>query len=54
VGQKNQYQGRTLARFFVSSILIARNPQTGSEIQISAAKAPRFKAGKALKEAVNG
>ncbi|MDG1752474.1 MAG: HU family DNA-binding protein [Thalassotalea sp.] len=31
-----------------------RNPQTGAEIQISAAKVPAFKAGKALKDAVNG
>ena len=30
-----------------------RNPQTGAEIQISAAKVPAFKAGKALKDAVN-
>ncbi len=30
-----------------------RNPQTGQEIQIAAAKVPAFKAGKALKEAVN-
>ena len=30
-----------------------RNPQTGAEIQIAAAKVPTFKAGKALKEAVN-
>lgn len=30
-----------------------RNPQTGQEIQISAAKVPAFKAGKALKDAVN-
>ena len=30
-----------------------RNPQTGAEIQIAAAKIPGFKAGKALKEAVN-
>lgn len=30
-----------------------RNPQTGAEIQIAAAKVPGFKAGKALKEAVN-
>ena len=30
-----------------------RNPQTGDEIQISAAKVPAFKAGKALKDAVN-
>jgi len=30
-----------------------RNPRTGEEIQIKASKNPAFKAGKALKEAVN-
>jgi DNA-binding protein HU-beta len=30
-----------------------RNPQTGETIQIKAAKVPSFKAGKALKDAVN-
>ncbi|MDC5354794.1 HU family DNA-binding protein [Acinetobacter baumannii] len=30
-----------------------RNPKTGEELQIAAAKVPSFKAGKALKEAVN-
>lgn len=30
-----------------------RNPQTGEEITIAAAKLPRFKAGKSLKDAVN-
>ncbi|BAS67520.1 DNA-binding protein HU-beta [endosymbiont of Bathymodiolus septemdierum str. Myojin knoll] len=30
-----------------------RNPQTGATIQIKASKNPAFKAGKALKEAVN-
>ena len=30
-----------------------RNPQTGQEIQIAAARVPAFKAGKALKDAVN-
>ena len=30
-----------------------RNPQTGEPIQIAAAKVPSFKAGKALKDAVN-
>jgi len=30
-----------------------RNPQTGQTIQIAAAKVPGFKAGKALKDAVN-
>lgn len=31
-----------------------RNPQTGKEIKIAASKAPKFKAGSALKELVNG
>lgn len=31
-----------------------RNPQTGETMTIAASKAPRFKAGKALKDAVNG
>jgi DNA-binding protein HU-beta len=30
-----------------------RNPQTGATIEIAAAKTPGFKAGKALKDAVN-
>ncbi|MEJ2453026.1 MAG: HU family DNA-binding protein [Candidatus Thiodiazotropha sp.] len=30
-----------------------RNPQTGATIQIKASKIPSFKAGKALKDAVN-
>jgi len=30
-----------------------RNPQTGAPIQIAAARVPSFKAGKALKDAVN-
>ena len=32
---------------------MGRNPQTGAEIQIKAARVPSFKAGKALKDAVN-
>jgi DNA-binding protein HU-beta len=31
----------------------ARNPQTGESIQVAASRAPAFKAGKALKDAVN-
>ena len=31
-----------------------RNPKTGETIQISASKVPSFKAGKGLKDAVNG
>ena len=30
-----------------------RNPQTGKDIKIPASKAPKFKAGKALKDMVN-
>ncbi len=30
-----------------------RNPQTGKEMKIAATKAPKFKAGKGLKDAVN-
>ncbi len=30
-----------------------RNPRTGETIQIKASKAPKFKAGKALKDALN-
>ena len=30
-----------------------RNPQTGKTMNIEACKAPKFKAGKALKDAVN-
>lgn len=32
---------------------VARNPQTGAEVKIPAKKAPAFKPGKSLKEAVN-
>ena len=32
---------------------VGRNPQTGEDMTIAASKAPKFKAGKALKDAVN-
>ena len=32
---------------------VGKNPQNGKEISIPACKAPKFKAGKALKDAVN-
>lgn len=32
---------------------IGRNPRTGAEIKIKAAKVPKFRAGKALKDAIN-
>jgi len=31
-----------------------RNPQTGATIKIKAAKVPKFRAGKGLKDAING
>ena len=33
---------------------IGRNPRTGAEIKIAASRAPTFKAGKGLKDAVSG
>jgi DNA-binding protein HU-beta len=33
---------------------VGRNPQTGAELKIKAAKVPAFKAGATLKTAVNG
>lgn len=35
------------------SARIGRNPRTGESIKIKAAKVPKFKAGKGLKDAVN-
>jgi Bacterial nucleoid DNA-binding protein len=32
---------------------IGRNPRTGAEIKIKAAKVPKFRPGKALKDAIN-
>ena len=32
---------------------VGRNPQTGAEVKIKAAKVPKFRPGKALKDAVN-
>ena len=32
---------------------MGRNPQTGEEMLIKASKSPKFKAGKALKDAIN-
>jgi DNA-binding protein HU-beta len=33
---------------------VGRNPKTGDELHIKASKSPKFKAGKALKDAVSG
>ncbi len=46
VGFGTFYVGKRAARS-------GRNPQTGATIKIKAAKVPKFRAGKALKDAVN-
>ena len=46
VGFGTFYVGKRSARS-------GRNPRTGAEIRIKAAKVPKFRAGKALKDAVN-
>jgi DNA-binding protein HU-beta len=33
---------------------MGRNPRTGASIKIAASKTPKFKAGKGLKDSVNG
>ena len=40
------YVGKRTAR-------VGRNPRTGAAIKIKAAKVPKFRAGKALKDAIN-
>ncbi len=46
VGFGTFYVGKRAAR-------TGRNPRTGAEIKIKAARVPKFRAGKALKDAVN-
>ncbi|OGA09676.1 MAG: DNA-binding protein HU [Betaproteobacteria bacterium RIFCSPHIGHO2_12_FULL_69_13] len=46
VGFGTFYAGRRAAR-------TGRNPRTGAELTISAARLPKFRAGKALKDAIN-
>lgn len=46
VGFGTFYVGKRAAR-------TGRNPRTGANIKIKAAKVPKFRAGKALKDAVN-
>ena len=46
VGFGTFYVGKRAAR-------VGRNPRTGAAIKIKAAKVPKFRAGKALKDAVN-
>lgn len=53
-GEKIQLVGFGTFEVSERSARTGRNPQTGEEMQIAASKAPKFKAGKALKDLVNG
>ena len=46
VGFGTFYAGKRAAR-------TGRNPRTGAEVKIAAARLPKFRAGKALKDAIN-
>lgn len=52
-GEKIQLVGFGTFEVSERSAREGRNPQTGKTMKIEACKAPRFKAGKALKDAVN-
>ena len=52
-GGKVQFVGFGTFEVSERAALEGRNPQTGKAMNIKASKAPKFKAGKALKDAVN-
>ena len=52
-GEKIQLVGFGTFEVSERAARVGRNPQTKKEIQIPASKAPKFKAGKALKDMVN-
>ena len=52
-GEKIQLVGFGTFEVSERAVRTGKNPQTGAEIKIPASKAPKFKAGKALKDAVN-
>ena len=52
-GEKIQLVGFGTFEVAERSAREGRNPQTGETMSIPASKAPKFKAGKALKDAVN-
>ena len=49
--QEDNFQFANLP--FERAARTGRNPQTGAEMTIAASKAPKFKAGKALKDSLN-
>ncbi len=52
-GEKVQLVGFGTFEVSERAARTGRNPQTGEEMTIAASKAPKFKAGKALKDIVN-
>ena len=52
-GEKIQLVGFGTFEVSTRAARTGRNPQTGAEMNIPASKAPKFKAGKALKDMVN-
>lgn len=52
-GEKIQLVGFGTFEVIERAAREGRNPLTGDKMQIKASKAPKFKAGKALKDAVN-
>lgn len=52
-GEKIQLVGFGTFEVSERAARTGRNPQTGAEMKIAASKAPKFKAGKALKDSLN-
>ena len=52
-GEKIQLVGFGTFEVSERAARTGRNPQTGAEMKIPASQAPKFKAGKALKDAIN-
>ena len=52
-GEKVQLVGFGTFEVSERAASVGRNPQTGKTMKIEACKAPKFKAGKALKDAIN-
>ena len=52
-GEKVQLVGFGTFEVSERAARTGRNPQTGEEMEIAACKAPKFKAGKALKDSIN-
>ena len=53
MGEKIQLVGFGTFEVSERAARTGRNPQTGAEMTIAASKAPKFKAGKALKDSLN-